>query len=543
MHPAIIQDRPAAQQHTAVMQRIWRLHFWVGLFTAPFLVTLAITGLIILYSQPLHNWLNHDLFVVAPGHQTISLDDQVSVAITHITANKTGPEQENPTDNNYVLDAVIPAPAPDRSTRVDFIGPDSGTLPAGESNLTQVFINPYTGQYLGQRNELSGLVGFANQVHRMFGNDGPQVHLPSLGHLINPTRYPEPTIAVGIGNIWLELTAVWVLVLCASGLYLWWPRALRGATTLFAAALPAALTIRWRHGGRIRWRDLHAATGALLAVLLMCYIVSGLTWSRYWGENWRAVTATITPSAVIDAASTPATMGDYDRLGRRIAWSATDDPIYASTPEQSHAHHSITPATSPSLAPSLPTPSMNFADIDRIARDENMVPGYSILLPHNTYINGQPVYGSYAVVNPWPQKLSEQRTLYIDQFSGNTIANATSAQDGALERLTNFGIAMHMGNQLGWITRIISTTVCLGIFISIATGFTMWYLRRPTGGTGLPRLNNTATRAATSPKTVKIVCAIAIALGVLYPSFGISLLVVLAGETLVRRLTTWRKSL
>ena len=49
----------------AVLRRIFRLHFWVGLFAAPVLVVLACTGLVILYSQPLDNWLNGDLLTVA----------------------------------------------------------------------------------------------------------------------------------------------------------------------------------------------------------------------------------------------------------------------------------------------------------------------------------------------------------------------------------------------------------------------------------------------------------------------------------------------
>jgi hypothetical protein len=87
----------------------------------------------------------------------------------------------------------------------------------------------------------------------MFGNDGPHVQLPSLGHLINPSAYPDATIPVGVGNLWMELTATWILVLLASGIYLWWPRATEAAKPL--------LKVRWRRGGRIRWRDLHALTG------------------------------------------------------------------------------------------------------------------------------------------------------------------------------------------------------------------------------------------------------------------------------------------
>jgi uncharacterized iron-regulated membrane protein len=476
----------------AVLRRIWRLHFWVGLFAAPVLVVLALSGLVILYSQPLDNLLNRDLLVVAEGTSRVSLDDQVAVAQQQV-----GPE--------YMLDAVTPPSAPDRSTRVDFTAPNVPDV--SESDLTQVFIDPYTGQYLGQRTALSGLVGFANQMHRMFGNDGPTVQLPSLGHLINPSAYPDATIGVGVGNLWMELTAVWILVLLASGIFLWWPRAIESTKPL--------LKIRWGRGGRIRWRDVHALTGVVLAVILICYILSGLTWSRYWGENWRAFSSTVAPSAEVEAASTPAQLGDYDRLGRRIPWAATDDAIPASQPGGSVA------------AP------LGFAEIDRIAADEKMVPGYAIIPPSDTTEDGQTTYGSYAVVNAWPQRLSEQRTLYLDQFSGETVANATPAQDGALAKATSFGIAMHMGNQLGVLTRISATVATVGVLISVLTGFLMWWKRRPAGGTGLPNPASPATRAATPKRAIVAVSVAAVALGVLFPVFGVSLLVVLAIEAVL----------
>lgn len=137
----------------------------------------------------------------------------------------------------------------------------------GEANATQVFVDPHTGRYLGQRSELSGLVGYANHLHRIFGNDGPKVQLPSLGYLINPASYRDATIPVGVGNPWMELTGGWILVLLGSGLYLEGPRAIQSSKPL--------LKIRWSNGGRIRWRDLHALTGVTLAVILICYILSG----------------------------------------------------------------------------------------------------------------------------------------------------------------------------------------------------------------------------------------------------------------------------
>jgi uncharacterized iron-regulated membrane protein len=490
--PTTVQRRADA----AVLRRIWRLHFWVGLFAAPALVLLACSGLVILYTQPLNDWLNRDLYVVVEGAETVPLDDQIAVAQHNV-------------GQDYAIDAVTPPAGAGSSTRVDFLPPDAGSLPAGESNLTQVFIDPYTGRYLGQRRELSGLVGWANQLHRLFGNDGPQLHLPSLGHLISPSAYPDATIGVGVGNLWMELTAVWILVLIASGIFLWWPRAIEATKPL--------LKIRWRKRGRIRWRDLHALTGVVIGVVLICYVLSGLTWSRYWGENWRAVSSTVAPSTEIDAPSTPATMGDYDRLGRRIAWAAADDPVYASAVDG-------------------PVPArLSFADIDRLAKGEHMVPGYAIIPPSDATENGETRYGSYTVVNAWPQKISEQRTLYLNQFTGRTITNATAEHEGALSRLTSFGIAMHMGNQFGLLTRILATMACLGVLVSALTGLLMWWNRRPSGRSGLPGPVTAGTRADTPRRAVVAVSVAAVGLGVLFPVFGISLLVALGVEAVLAR--------
>lgn len=480
-------EREQRRGEAAILRRIWRLHFWVGLFAAPALILLACSGLIILYTQPLELSLDRGLTVVSPGSATVSLDAQVAEA-----SRQAGPE--------FTLDAVTPPAGADRSTRIDFV--PTVAPETGERNATQVFIDPYTGRYLGQRNDLDGLVGWANQLHRLFGNDGPTVALPSVGHLIAPASYPEASLRVGVGNLIIEMTAVWVLVLAASGLYLWWPRAIeRGKPRL---------AIRWGKGGRIRWRDVHATTGALLSVVLICYIVSGLTWSRYWGENWRAVAAVVTPAAEVDAPSTPARMGDFDRLGRRIAWADTDDPVYASG----------VPAAKP----------LGFNDIDAIAKSENMVPGYSIVPPADVPAGADTVYGSYAVVNHWPQKLSEQRTLYLNQFTGQTITNATADQDGALARVTSWGIDMHMGTQYGILTRILATAACVGLLASIFSAVIMWWKRRPTGGTGLPGRAADGKPSLPPRGALTAIGVIATALAVLYPSFGVSLLVVLAAE-------------
>lgn len=75
---------------------------------------------------------------------------------------------------------------------------------------------------------------------------------------------------------------------------------------------------------------------------------SGLTWSRYWGRELARGGLHLTLGTEIDAPSTAATVGDFDRLGRRIAWADKEDPVYASAASG--------------------TRPLSFGDIDRIAR-------------------------------------------------------------------------------------------------------------------------------------------------------------------------------
>lgn len=89
---------------------------------------------------------------------------------------------------------------------------------------------------------------------------------------------------------------------------------------------------------------------------------------------------------------------------------------------------------------------------------------------------------------------------------------------------------MHMGNQYGVLTRILATLACVGLLTSITTAILMWWKRRPTGGAGLPGRTSDAQRADTPRGAVVAIAVIATALAVLYPSFGVTLIVVLVAE-------------
>ena len=96
---------------------------------------------------------------------------------------------------------------------------------------------------------------------------GRKLQLPSLGHLIAPSALPrrnDSRRSAISGGAHRRLDSR----LLASGIYLWWPRSIE-------AAKPSA-KIRWA-GGPIRWRDVHALIGVVIAVILIRYVLSGMT--------------------------------------------------------------------------------------------------------------------------------------------------------------------------------------------------------------------------------------------------------------------------
>ena len=74
---------------------------------------------------------------------------------------------------------------------------------------------------------------------------------------------------------------------------------------------------------------------------------------------------------------------------------------------------------------------------------------------------------------------------------------------------------------------------CVGVLLSVVTGLLMWWKRRPAGRSGLPGPASPATRANTPKGAMIAVTVVAVALGVLFPAFGISLLVVLIAEGII----------
>jgi uncharacterized iron-regulated membrane protein len=467
------------------LRRVWRLHFYAGMIAGPVLLLLSLTGLVILYTDPIQSVLHRDLYSVTERATTVDLDRQVASALSSVG------------DGAEVV-SVTPPPAADRSTRVD-------VLREGGDTARSVYVDPYTGDVLGSMTEGDDVVGLANRLHGFLNNDAVTVPLPSLAHLVDPTNHPSAVVDIPLGSLVIEIVTVWTLVLAISGIFLWWPRRSERGKRLFS--------VRWSKGGRVRWRDLHAVSGVGLVGILVAFVVSGMPWSDYWGEDWRAVASTVTPSAEPEYTSSPVTIGELDRFGKQIVWSDRDRAVAQSDPGNT-----------------ADATSLDWDSIARIGREEAMIPGYSIFPPAASSEGGSVNLGTVTLVNRWPQRLDEQRTVFLDRFTGRTLGETTAADSGILSRATDFGVNMHMGTQYGVVTRVAATLGCLLVVASLVTSYAMWWRRRPTGSAGLPRVPARRDTGRTRGSIGLVVIGVLLALA--YPSFGMSVVAIVVLDTL-----------
>ena len=497
---------------------VWRIHFYSGIFAFPFILLMAVTGLVILYTQPIQDRTQGDLYKVGVGTETVSYEEQAAAV-----------------EEAYPGASVISLTTPTAADRSSIFG-----LEGGDQHVAgdQAFVDPYSGEVLGTNEAGGAIVGLANRLHGFLNMESATVDLPTVSALWDEGPVLREYV---LFDLVLEILGVWTLVLVMSGLFLWWPRRARATAAAAAgngggngggagngngdgirAAKPKSiLGVRRGMTGRARWRDLHGLSGVLLLSAVVVTIFSGLAWSTYWGANFGALADTVTPGKVVEAPpSGLGTRGDLDRLGNHINWNTGDDPIPASYATGTDG--------------SEPAP-MRLNDVVDIAEDEGMKPGFSVYFPTNvTDEEGTTAYGAFTVSNSWPRKTGEARDLYLDQFTGKTLDEQQAYGYGPIGRGMDTLVSTHMGTQLGVFSRIMMTSLCVLAIWSVTSAMVMFTKRRRPGTVGLPR----------RPADVRLPRKLALIAGasaVVFPQWGVTALVVLAVDRwIIRRVPRLR---
>jgi uncharacterized iron-regulated membrane protein len=450
---ADLPDSSAAAKR--LYQAVWRWHFYAGLWVIPFMLILAITGIIYLFRPQLDTLMYRDLMFVQPTAAAVSYTQQVEAV-----------QQAYP---GSVLTKVIPPVADNRSSEIQIAAADNQNL--------MVFVNPYTEQVLGTRDENRNLQAIARTLH---------------GELM-----------IGRwGDYLVELAACWSLVLLISGLYLWLPR--RGFSP-WGTLIP-----RWGQGRRIFWRDLHAVPGFYGTLLIGFLILTGLPWSGFWGDTFANVWGRFPAHMWEDVPQSTLMTQRLNQHGEQVVpWAVEKLPLPRSV-LLVHTHGGQMPAAAP--AP------VSLDQVVATAQAHNAPAGYSISLPEGET-------GVYTV-SAFPNDPAEEITLHIDQYSGQVLAAVGWQDYGLVPKAVEMGIAIHMGKYFGLANQLLMLLACLILIGLSLSGVVMWWQRRPSGRLGAPPF-------PVEGNQWKVPVAIAAVLGIVFPLVGLSLVVVLLLDYLV----------
>ncbi|BAU77354.1 PepSY-associated TM helix domain-containing protein [Metapseudomonas furukawaii] len=433
----------------------WRWHFYAGLFVIPFMIMLSVTGSIYLFKPQLDDLLYSDLMRVAPEGRMLSADQQLAGLMAAYPQARV---------SQYL-------PPADASRSAQFVA----NLDGRKQNL---FVDPYRGRVLGVQDAEYNLQAVARSLH---------------GSLMLGT----------LGDRLIELAAGWGIVLVVSGLYLWWPR---------GQAMRGVFWPRLGNRGRLFWRDLHAVTGFWGASLLLFMLLTGMTWTGFWGERfadvWNRFPAAMwneVPTSDVQARSL------NTATGQTLAWAVENTPMPVSDPHAAHRGHAAV-----EMAGSAGRLSLQ--QVVDTARARGVVPGYSITLP----AEATGVF-TIAVFADDPRN---DATLHLDQYSGKVLADVRWKDYGLVARSVETGVMLHEGRMFGLPNQLLMFGVCLLILLSAVSGLVMWWKRRPQGRLGVPPLPHALPLWKTA-------VGIMVALGVAFPLVGASLLLIWALDWLV----------
>lgn len=381
------------------------------------------------------------------------------------------------------LDATPAAVRPAESggtTRVMFADP---TL--GASEHRGVFVDPGTGEVVGEET--------------VYGSSGSLPLRTTISQLHRSLGLGEP------GRIYSELAASWLSVLAVTGLGLWvvrWRRSRPGRRA-------RGLLIPERTGNRYR-RTLswHAATGVWLALGFVFLSATGLTWSTYAGANVTQLRTTLgwtTPAleTTLDPAQAPGAKhehaehtGNHDHTAMTEA--AGQDTGSFDAVLDTARQHGIEAATVEIKPAAGPGTAWSVAEIDR----------------------------------SWPTQID---AVAVDPATGQVNDQLRFADFGVAAKLTQWGIAAHMGLLFGVVNQVVLAALALGLAAMVVWGYLTWWARRPTRATGLtagPAPARGALARASWPAATAI-AVIAVAVGLFFPLLGISLAGFLALDLLL----------
>ena len=282
--PAPRRDGPSPRSTAALRRLLIRLHFYAGIFVAPFLAVAATTGLLFTVSPQIDNVLYGGQLNV----QGVTTGTPLPLASQVAAARAAHPEG--------ALAAVLTPEDATRTTQVVLSVPDLA------DRQRTVYVNPYSGQVQGD-------------LVTWFGETPATTWLDDLHRNLH---------LYDLGRSYSEVAASWMWVLVLGGLWLWIARRRK------QAKVRRALVPDLGAAGRRRTMGWHGVTGVWVAVGLLFLSVTGLTWSRFAGERFTAVLDAMHAHAPqLDATLAPHPEAPLTATGKDVAALPFDQVLAA----------------------------------------------------------------------------------------------------------------------------------------------------------------------------------------------------------------------
>jgi uncharacterized iron-regulated membrane protein len=391
LHKAMKRSRAnwlRSPQRVFLRRAIFQVHLWLGILLALYSIVIGITGSALVFEEEIARATQPGLYHIAPGPQQVTLDE----AIRRIQAARPG----------WTVFALEDFAEPERATTA--LLRSAGAKPT--PNFRTVSFNPHTGQVLSDHLRYAGVMGWLGNLH---------VYLlsGSTGLLVSGW--------MGVG----------LLLLCLSGLILWWPGVRR-----WAAALVINSKAGWR---RLNW-DLHTVIGFWTSVALIVIIFTGVDFA-FPGPVGRIVEIA-TGSSFSSRAGSPEAMKKLPITG--AASVITVDQAIA-------AAYRVLPKDAP--------------------------PGY-FQLPSRA---GSPytVIGYYTGVAPYSRLVR----ISLDPYTGEALSFSDTRQQTRGQRIQQYFVAIHFGSFAGngvFGTLVKVVWVLLGIVLALlaVTGLVMYWNRK-----------------------------------------------------------------
>jgi len=426
---------------------VWRWHFFAGLFCLPFIILLCFTGSIYLFKPQVDRWIDWRY-------------DHLASSATHSTPQYEAMAALNAVPGSHFLAYELPETA---FSAARVIVDRKGTA-------IRVYVDPTSCKVLKQVPEEER---FERIIFKLHG----QLLLGNIGSII------------------MEMVASWTIVLIATGLYLRWPRHIKG--------LRGILYPRITHKGRIRWRDLHAVTGMWISLFLVLFLISGLPWSFVWGHALSRVETQI---------SRMTTVPDWE--------------IGAVSERNLVAGRQVSPPKMDTM-PGMDMGSMTMPDSSLpdglndvvMAASQLKLPAPVLVTPPST---GETLWRVRSDTQNRPERISA-----LVEASGQIRSVQRFEDKGLMDRIIGYGVAAHEGQLFGRANQLLNFLVASGLLTMSVSALILWLRRRPPGQLGAPL-------AVPNKQIGAGALAVLVLLAVLLPELGASLLLLWLASLLLQ---------